>query len=70
MKFRIVIGAVLILVGGYILARGLTYTTRKNVVDLGDVRVTADEKKPVPSWIGGIVAVVGLALVFTGGRRS
>ena len=69
MKLRIVFGAALILFGGYILARGLSYTTRTNVVDLGGVRVSADEKKPVPPWIGGVVALAGLGLVFTGGGR-
>ena len=70
MRPQILFGAILILGGGFILARGLSYTTRKDVVDLGAIRVSTDEKKPIPPWIGGIIAVAGLALVFTGGSRK
>jgi len=69
MSARALIGAVMILGGGFILARGLTYTTRHNVVDLGVVRVSADEKKPVSPWIGGVLALAGLTLIFAGGRK-
>jgi hypothetical protein len=69
MRVRVLIGAAMILVGGFILARGLTYTTRHNVVDLGVVRVSADEKRPVSPWIGGVVALAGLALVFAASRK-
>ena len=65
-----VLGAALILLGGVIIARGLHYTTSHNVVDLGGVRVSMDEKKPVSPLIGGVVALVGLALVFSGGSRK
>jgi hypothetical protein len=41
MRIRIILGAVLILAGGYILARGLNYTSKENVVDLGGLRLTA-----------------------------
>lgn len=70
MKLNLVIGVVLILGGGFILARGLSYTTKKDVVDLGVVKVSTDEKKAIPPWIGGVVAVVGLGLVFAGGRKN
>lgn len=69
MRFRALIGAALILVGGIIIARGVHYTTRHNVVDLGDVRLSMDEQKPVSPWLGGVLALVGLGLVFSGGSR-
>ena len=69
-QIRLLIGAALILVGGIAIARGLSYTTSHDVVDLGGIRVTADEKKPIAPWIGGVAALVGLALVFTSGSRK
>ena len=69
MKLRVLAGAVLLLLGGFILARGLSYTSRTNVVDLGQVRVSTDEKKPVPPWIGGVAALAGIVLVLSGGSR-
>lgn len=69
MRLKLLVGVVLILAGGFILARGLSYTTRKDVVDLGAVRVSTDEKKPIPPAIGGVLAIAGLALVLAGGSR-
>jgi hypothetical protein len=60
----------MILVGGFILARGLSYTKRSEVVSLGAVRVSTDEKKAIPPWIGGVLALAGVALVFAGGGRN
>ena len=66
MRIRVLIGAVLILAGGYILARGLNYTSKQHVLDIGDVHVTADERRPVPTWAGGLLAIAGLVLVVSG----
>jgi hypothetical protein len=69
MRIRIILGAVLILAGGYILARGLSYTSKENVVDLGGLRLTAEERHPVPTWAGGLLAIAGLVLVVSGSSR-
>lgn len=63
------LGAVLILAGGYILAKGLSYTSKEHVLDIGDVHITADERQPVPTWAGGLVAIAGLVLVVSGSSR-
>lgn len=70
MRIRALIGAAMILVGGFILARGLSYSKRTDVVNLGAVRVTADEKQSVSPWIGGVMALAGLALVFAGAGKK
>jgi hypothetical protein len=69
MRIRTLIGAILILGGGYILAKGLSYTTKEHVLDIGNVHVTADERQPVPTWAGGLVAIAGLVLVVSGSSR-
>ena len=66
MRVRILFGAILILGGGYILAKGLSYTSKEHVLDIGNVHVTADERQPVPTWAGGLVAIAGLVLVVSG----
>jgi hypothetical protein len=66
---RVIVGAACILLGGIILARGLSYHTKKDVLDIGQVRVTTDSKQSVAPWIGGVVALGGLVLVLTGGKR-
>jgi hypothetical protein len=67
MRIRLILGALLILLGGVILARGLHYNSTHDVVDLGGVRVSMSQDKPIAPWIGGVVALAGLLLVFTGG---
>lgn len=69
MRVRALIGAALILAGGFVLARGIRYTSSHDVVDLGGVRVSVDQQKPLSPWIGGLAALVGLALVVSGGSR-
>lgn len=69
MRARALIGAAMILVGGVILARGLSYAKRSDVVNLGAIRVSTDEKRTIPPWIGGALAVAGLVVIFTGGGR-
>lgn len=69
MRIRTLFGAILILGGGYILARGLSYTSKEHVLDIGDVHITADERQPVPTWAGGLVAIAGLILVVSGSAR-
>ena len=70
MRVRIVLGAVLILAGGYILARGLSYTSKENVVDLGGLHISAEERQPVPTWAGGLLAIAGLVLVVSGAANQ
>jgi hypothetical protein len=69
MRLRMLIAAGLILVGGIVIARGVHYTTRHNVIDMGDVHVAMDEQRPVSPWIGGVLALVGLGLVVSSGSR-
>jgi hypothetical protein len=69
MRIRLLLGAALILVGGIVLARGLHYNSTHDVLDLGGVRVSTSEAKPIPSWIGGVAALAGLVIVFSGGRK-
>jgi hypothetical protein len=70
MRMRLLLGAALILIGGIILARGLHYTSTHDVLDLGGVRVSTSEAKPVAPWIGGVIALAGLVLVFSGNGRK
>ncbi len=43
-------------------ARGFHYTTHKDVVDVGGVRVSTDNQTEVPRWVGGGLALAGVVL--------
>jgi hypothetical protein len=60
----IVLGAVGLIYGG------ITYTSKKNILDLGSIEVQVDEKKqiPMPPILGGASVAVGIVLLFMGRR--
>ena len=72
MKPIVVAGFVLIVVGLFaLIQRGISYTSRETVVNLGPVHVTAERQRTVslPTALGGVAVVGGVALLVAGGRR-
>ena len=72
MKPKALAGVILILIGVAALAyKGITYTSRDTVIDVGPIHATAERQHTMPlSPVLGIVAVVGGAmLMYVGGRR-
>ena len=64
-----ILGIVLIVVGIVVFAyQGITYTSRKKVVDIGSVQVTAEKTRtlPLPPIVGGIALVGGIVLLLVG----
>jgi hypothetical protein len=70
MKPRVLVGVLLLLFGGFVVFRGLTYQSRSNEVRIGDVRITAEERRTIPTWIGIVAIVGGMVLLAAGGRRT
>ena len=71
MKPIVIIGTVLIVLGAVgLIYGGITYTSKRNVVDLGPIEVQVDQKKeiPLPPILGGAAVAVGIVLVFAGRR--
>ena len=64
-----ILGIILIVVGIVVFAyQGITYTSRKKVVDIGSVQVTAEKTRtlPLPPIVGGIALVGGIVLLLVG----
>ena len=73
MNIMTIIGIILIVLGVVgLIYGGITYTSSKNVVDLGSVHLEVDQKKEIPlSPIFGAGAVaVGVILILVGRRRN
>jgi uncharacterized membrane protein len=73
MKANMLIGILLIVLGVVSLAyQGFTYTTRKDVADIGPLHATKSEKHtvPLPPILGGIALVGGISLLVVGSRNS
>jgi uncharacterized membrane protein YidH (DUF202 family) len=63
------LGIILIIVGIIAFAyQGITYTSKKKVIDIGPVQVTANKTNtiPLPPIVGGIALVGGIVLLLVG----
>ncbi|MBS1241888.1 MAG: hypothetical protein H6R40_1315 [Gemmatimonadetes bacterium] len=69
MRAYIIAGIVLLGLGAFVLLRGGSFTTRRDVVRMGDMKITADQQQSIPPWVGGAALVAGLALIVVGTRK-
>ncbi|HEU5305011.1 MAG TPA: hypothetical protein VFU40_10245 [Gemmatimonadales bacterium] len=64
-----VLGVVLLAIGAFIVFRGASYSSREEVLRVGDVKASVESKKAIPTWAGGVAIVAGIALIAAGMRR-
>ncbi len=65
-----IVGLILIIAGIFVLWKHPTYATKKNVIELGDLKATVDEREAVPGWLGAVSIGAGVILLFAGSRKS
>lgn len=71
MKPTVVIGAVLIVLGGIVVAlQGVSYVRDRQEVRMGPIEIAAEERGFIPPVVGVIALVAGVALVLIGRRRA
>ena len=73
MKATTILGIALIILGFVAFAyQGITYTTRKNVIDIGPLQATVDKKEtiPLPPLVGGLALVGGIVLLIDRWRQE
>lgn len=69
----VIVGVILIVAGGLALFyRGIPYTSRDVVVDVGPITATAESEKtwPVPPILGGLAIAGGIVLIVVGARKT
>ena len=69
----LMMGALLVVLGAVALIwQKVSYTDRETLVDIGSLKVTADNKKdvPLPPILGGIALAGGAVLLVVGARKS
>jgi uncharacterized membrane protein len=69
MRPQALIGIVLIVLGAFVIFRGMSYRSRDEVLKVGDVKASVETKKAVPTWAGGVALVAGIVLVAAGMKR-
>ncbi|MDZ4258672.1 MAG: hypothetical protein U0974_07760 [Gemmatimonadales bacterium] len=69
MRGSLILGLLLIAIGGVVMVRGGTFTSQRNVLEVGDLKITADEKQTIPPWVGMISIVIGIGVIAVGARK-
>jgi hypothetical protein len=62
-------GIILIGLGAFVLLKGANINSRKDVLTVGDVKITASESQSVPPWAAGIAVAAGIVLLVAGARQ-
>jgi hypothetical protein len=63
------VGILLLAVGAFIVFRGASFTSRDEVLRVGDLKASVEEKQAVPAWVGGAAMVAGVVLLVAGMKR-
>jgi hypothetical protein len=69
MRAFLVAGGIILALGAFVLIRGGSFTTRRDVLKVGDVKISADSQESVPPWLGWVAVVAGASLIMTGMRK-
>jgi hypothetical protein len=63
------LGIVLLAIGAYIVFRGISYSSKEEVLRVGDMKATVESKEAIPTWAGGLAMVAGVVLIAAGMKR-
>jgi len=63
-------GIVLLLIGGFVTFRGLSYRHDRSVLKVGTVEAKVEERRAVPTWVGGVLILGGIAMLVAGARQT
>jgi hypothetical protein len=63
------VGILLLALGAFIVFRGASYKSREDVLKVGDLKASVQEKHAIPTWVGGVSIVAGLVLLASGMKR-
>ncbi len=61
-----IIGLLLLIAGVATLVLGGTFTKSRDVLEVGDLKVSASERRPISPWIASAAILAGAALVIGG----
>jgi drug/metabolite transporter (DMT)-like permease len=69
MKPQLIVGILLMVLGAFIVFRGLNYGSQQSVIQVGDMRASVEARRTIPTWVGGVAIVGGALLVGAGMQR-
>ncbi|HLY51558.1 MAG TPA: hypothetical protein VKQ31_00980 [Steroidobacteraceae bacterium] len=63
-------GAILAVIGLYLILRPPSYPHQESVLKFGDIEATVKEQRTVPGWVGGVLLGAGCVLVVVGLNKA
>jgi uncharacterized membrane protein len=63
------VGILLLALGAFIMFRGMSYKSKDEVLRVGDLKASVEERHAVPTWAGGPAIVAGVVLIAAGMKR-
>lgn len=69
MKYQVIAGIALVALGAVILFRGVSYPSQRSVMRVGNMEASVEERRAIPTWLGGVAMAGGLVLGVAGLRR-
>jgi drug/metabolite transporter (DMT)-like permease len=69
MRVFTVVGVALILGGTALLWKRPTYSTRHDVVEIGEFKASLRERETIPLWIGAVLIAGGVGCLLASQRR-
>jgi hypothetical protein len=70
MRIVLALGVLLVLAGSYILVKGFSVTTDREVLNVGPLEASVKEQRAIPPWVGGVGVAAGLVLIIAGAGAS
>jgi drug/metabolite transporter (DMT)-like permease len=62
-------GAILIVIGLWMVIRPPSYTREESVIKLGDIEAKMQQEHSLPGWVGGMALGAGLVLLVVGTKK-
>ncbi len=66
----LIIAIVIIAASAFFLVEGGSLTTRRNVLDVGGLKVSAEERHTVAPWMAGLGLVLGTSILIVRATRK
>lgn len=66
----LIVGILIIAASAYFLVEGGSLTTRRNVIDVGGLKVSAEERHAVAPWMAGLGLVLGTSILIVRATRK
>jgi len=70
MKPMVILGALIVAGGLYILVNGASFTKDSTVLKAGPLEAHMEKKEAIPPWAGGAAVLVGIGFIALGMRKS